>query len=103
MDRTDGAARKAVDAGDFGSAAFFADPYATYARLRGHGSPVWEPKSGAWLITRYGDVEAILRDSRLSKNSRRETPTPFETAVLFQDPPDHTRVRGVLNRAMSGE
>jgi cytochrome P450 len=65
--------------------------------------PVWDPNSGAWLITRYADVEALLRDPRLSKGFQRETPTPFETSVLFQDPPAHTRVRGILNQAFSGD
>ncbi len=87
----------------FSGAAFFTDPYSTYARVRAAGAPIRETNSGAWLIGRYADVEAFLRDSRTSKNYRREKPTPFETSVLFQDPPDHTRVRGVLNRAFSGD
>lgn len=82
---------------------FFADPYATYARVRDRGEPVFEPISQAWLITRYSDVEALLRESRVSKNFRRDAPTAFDMSVLFQDPPDHTRVREILNRAFSGD
>jgi cytochrome P450 len=87
---------------EFGEASFFADPYSTYARIRARGVPAWESNSGAWLITRYADVESLLRDARLSKAFQRETPTPFEASVLFQDPPAHTRVRGILNQAFSG-
>lgn len=88
---------------DFTGPSFFSAPYSTYARIRGAGIPVWEPHSRAWLITRYADVETLLRDSRLSKNFQRETPTPFEMSVLFQDPPAHSRTRGVLNHACSGK
>jgi cytochrome P450 len=66
------------------------------------GSPVLDQSSNAWLITRYADVEALLRETRISKNLQRATPTPFETSILFQNPPDHTRVRAILNQAFAG-
>ena len=88
---------------EFSGPAFFADPYATYDRIRTGAAPVWEPRSQAWLIARYADVEALLRESRVSKNVQRVVPTPFESAVLFQNPPDHTKVREILNRAFSSD
>jgi cytochrome P450 len=85
----------------FGGASFFADPYSAYANIRATGSPVFESISGAWLVTRYADVDALLRDARVSKNMQRSPPTPFETSVLFQDAPAHARTRGILNQAFS--
>jgi cytochrome P450 len=83
-------------------AAFFADPYPTYARLRDRGCPVFDPTANTWLIARYAEVEAFLRETRVSKTVQRAAPTPFETSILFQNPPDHTRVRAILNQAFSG-
>jgi pimeloyl-[acyl-carrier protein] synthase len=97
------APQPAIGPAELSGASFFADPYSTYARIRARGVPAWESNSGAWLVTRYADVESLLRDARLSKTFRRETPTPFETSVLFQDPPAHTRVRAMLNQAFSGD
>jgi pimeloyl-[acyl-carrier protein] synthase len=86
---------------EFGGVSFFADPYSTYAVFRARGIPAFDRISRAWMITRYADVEALLRDVHVSKNFQRAEPTPFESSILFQDPPDHGRVRGVLNRAFS--
>lgn len=41
-----------------------ADPYATYAQLRGPVS--WNEQMGLWLVTRYEDVRWALGDPRLS-------------------------------------
>ncbi len=51
--------------------AFRANPYPFYARLR-HEAPacpvVLPDKQTAWLVTRYDDVVAALKDERLVKN-----------------------------------
>src|SRR6266849_3766586 len=51
-----------------------ADPYPLYARLRKE-APVCRVRAGRlfdfWLITRYDDVVAALRDERLSKDPRK--------------------------------
>ncbi len=47
------------------------------------------------------DVEMVLRESRISKKIQRPIATPFETSVLFRDPPDHGRIRGLLNRVFA--
>ncbi len=79
-----------------------ASPAVRISALRSLASPVFDPASKAWLITRYADVEALLRETRVSKNFPRATPTPFDSSVLFQNPPDHTRIRQILNQAFSG-
>ncbi|WP_433132791.1 cytochrome P450 family protein [Micromonospora sp. CA-240977] len=70
----------------------------------------------AWLVTRHRDVRAALADPRLAKNSvsvvhlmRRHTdPDKFHNVVksaahhmLNSDPPDHTRLRRLVNRAFT--
>ncbi len=92
---------RSIDAVSLSGSSFFADPYPVYGQLLANPQPVRDAASGAWLISRYADVESLLRDSRTSKQFQRETPTPFETSVLFRDLPDHARVRAVLNQAFS--
>src|SRR5882672_12316358 len=46
--------------------AFVADPYPTYHRLRAE-DPVHHSPLGFWVLTRYPDVMAMLRDPRLTK------------------------------------
>ena len=86
---------------DLTGAAFFQDPYPAYARLRAGREPVYNDATHAWMITRFADVESVLRDPRISKKIQRATATPFETSVLFRDPPDHGRIRGLLNRVFA--
>jgi cytochrome P450 len=52
---------------DFQSPEFIADPYPTYAILR-EQAPVYQLESGSWLITRYQDVEYLLKSPRLNKD-----------------------------------
>src|SRR3954469_14077740 len=56
---------------DLASPAFKANPYPTYARLR-REAPVVRPRIGwrreAWVVTRYVDVAALLRDPRFAKD-----------------------------------
>jgi cytochrome P450 len=96
----------------FGPAAI-ADPYPTYAALQAAG-PLHRSEEffeGAWLLTRYDDVAAALKDERLSARrtggwlshtdaDARERLAPFQRlfarALLFADAPDHTRLRQAL-------
>ena len=88
---------------------FIADPYPTYQRLRETGGPCWVAHSGAtggmWFVTQYADVAALLKEARVSKNVSRLLPpdlvTPLEKAMLFQDPPDHTRLRNVVGQTFT--
>ena len=45
---------------------FLADPYPTYHRLRAE-DPVHQSPLGFWVLTRYDDVSAVLRDPRFIK------------------------------------
>lgn len=94
-----------------------ADPYPLYHRLRAEDPVHWDEEMGYWVVTRYADVVAALRDSRLS--AARTAPSvddwpppelhealgPVVRAImrqmLFLDPPDHTRLRGLVNKAFT--
>ena len=96
------------------SPAFVADPYPAYAGLR-EGPPVtWFEPSRQFLVSRYGDVSALLRDRRLGRSylhvatheemGRAPDPPhlePFWTLIragmLDVEPPDHTRLRRLVS------
>ncbi|NSC25530.1 cytochrome P450 [Streptomyces albus subsp. chlorinus] len=81
-----------------------------YARLR-REEPITRvtlPYGGqAWLVTRYDDVRFVLSDSRFSRAAsvRPGAPRFFEQPVAeglgYIDPPRHTTVRRLLNRAFT--
>jgi cytochrome P450 PksS len=98
--------------------AFKVNPYPTYAHLR-HEAPValvqLPDSRQAWLISRYPDVMAALKDPRLVKDRRRVATQhrmqfehlvePFFKSLQFTmldlDPPDHTRIRGLVHTAFT--
>lgn len=88
-----------ADAPSLAGPGFFADPYPAYAQLVAAGRPVFDASSNAWLIASYADVDAALRDPRLSKQDTGAGEGPFQVSVLFRDAADHARTRAVLNHA----
>ncbi|MFO1080628.1 MAG: cytochrome P450 [Reyranellaceae bacterium] len=94
--------------------AFIADPYAFYRQLR-EAAPVFRGPQGFWLVSRYDDAQFALRDKRFGKdfesNMRRrygalggmDQPAIASLArtMLVLDPPDHTRLRGLVNKAFT--
>src|SRR5262245_31288760 len=87
---------------------FVADPYPTYHRLRAQ-DPVHHSPLGFWVLTRYDDVVAALRDPRLAKEAIASfvaqrlgvAPLGIGLSMLDRDPPDHTRLRGLVSKAFT--
>lgn len=93
------------------------DPYAYFARLREVDPVHWNERWGGWLVTRYDDVVRAFRDpERLSSDRMahfvrelspqdRERLTVliryFSRWLVFTDPPYHTRVRMLVNKAFT--
>jgi hypothetical protein len=88
---------------DFRSPRFRANPYPFYARLRAE-APVYRTNAfwfPVWLVTRYDDVLAVLKDERFSKGFYSRIPfmpRAFYRTLLNLDPPDHTRLRALVGR-----
>ena len=92
---------------------FIANPYPFYHRLR-ETEPMHLTPLGFYVASRYADIATTLRDKRFGKDfagrmSRRHGPEILEEPVyrsmrhwmLQQDPPDHTRLRGLVVRAFT--
>jgi len=94
-----------------------ADPYSIYRELREEAPVYWQPMMQTWILTRYEDNLAVLRDHaafssertraknalvqqlesfRLSSGPLGTTPT-----MLSVDPPAHTRMRSLANKAFT--
>jgi cytochrome P450 len=93
--------------------AVLADPYPLFERLRTEDPVHWDPYLHAWVVTRYADVVKVFQTM-----SADRTPTPERLAalgmeqltpiarvmvrqMLFLDPPEHTRVRGLAAAAFT--
>lgn len=94
---------------------FKANPFPFYARLRAE-QPVCHVDIAlapgireAWLVTRYDDVVAVLKDSRFAKNRENaatkpwlpEFVKPLERNMLDLDEPDHGRLRTLVHKAFT--
>ncbi len=93
------------------------DPYQFFHLLREH-EPVHHTPFGVYLLTRHADAATIVRDPRLSNNQEHsdlfrafaEANPPSDddamsqmnsVVMLFMDPPDHTRLRGLVSKAFT--
>jgi cytochrome P450 len=98
--------------------AFRADPYALYRRLR-ERDPIHRSRAAfGWVLSRHADILEVLRDDRFSADDRNferypqlraeairnglADPDEEDTPVMLRsDPPDHTRLRGLVSKAFT--
>ena len=93
-----------------------ADPFPIFARLRAEEPVHWNEVLGGWVLTRYHHVRQVLNDARFSADRitpfRNHLAPDARTQVsellkmlglwaVFNDPPEHTRRRALLNRAFT--
>ncbi len=94
----------------------YADPYPVYTEMRTKDPVHWSELARAWFLTRHADVNNVLKDNRFSvegtqqKSNERmgvklDEASPLRRInkkwMLFVDPPDHTRLRGLVNMALT--
>lgn len=97
------------------------DPYTPLARLREEQAVVFAERHGAWLVTRFDDVESALIDRRLSSDrvspvldrvrqegedaasGRSEILGIIKSWMVVTDPPEHTRLRKLAAGAFKNQ
>jgi len=92
------------------------NPYPLYRQLREEDPVHWSPLLESWILTRYDDVLEVLKHPQFSADRRRARNRfvqaameqqaqagPFAQAqtMLSSDPPEHTRLRGLVSKAFT--
>lgn len=94
-----------------------ANPYPLYHQIRTEDPVHWDEPMGFWVVTRYADLMTAFLKRRFSKaqgmtaalnrlpETERETAKPvyqvFSKQILYADPPYHTQLRGLVNKAFT--
>jgi pimeloyl-[acyl-carrier protein] synthase len=95
---------------------YVTNPYPLYRSLRAEAPIYWDFVLCGWFLTRYADVRAALVDPRLTtknfpfdvsqlpetlQNDLAPLGRVMKTEVLYNDAPEHDRLRRPLNRAFN--
>jgi len=99
--------------GELATPAGQSDPYPIYSRLRELGDAISGPDD-ALIVTGYRECSALLREPRLRKNpgrllaasgfpdwEQRPALRTMFTSLLMINPPEHTRLRGLVSRVFT--
>jgi cholest-4-en-3-one 26-monooxygenase len=88
-------------------------PHESFAYLRRESPIYWQPEpagTGYWVVTKYDDVVTVSRDpatyssyvgTALMDDRDPEAVAQQQLMMLNQDPPDHTRLRALVNRGFT--
>ena len=85
-----------------------ADPYPVYARLRDEVPLYYNERYDFWALSRYTDVEKALLNWETFSNQRSDIlelmKSDFDMpkgVMMFEDPPIHTMLRGLMSRVFT--
>ena len=88
------------------------DPYPLYEQMR-NGPRRWRSSLGTFVLSAYDDCLEVLRHPKLGRTesdmpvngsfsgTRRQRNDENSNVMLFLNPPDHTRIRGLVSRAFT--
>lgn len=92
------------------------DPFTLLADVREQARVVRDDLLGRYIVSRFEDVHQVLNDRDLAVDPRKAEENSFnrmfrqryedeatgrEPSMLFLDPPDHTRLRGLVSKAFT--
>jgi cytochrome P450 len=90
------------------------DPHPLYRTLRETAPIFATATTGTWVVSGFENARALLRDPRCGSpmdddsnvrqaidGSPRRARNPEYQTMLFMNPPDHTRIRGLVSRAFT--
>jgi cytochrome P450 len=95
--------------------AFYADPYPILNKWRENGPVFYHRVFGQWMVVGYEEAQELLRsgDTSASENTDTllsvrpysqlsdQTKNGLRSWLLLSDPPDHTRLRGLVSRTFT--
>jgi cytochrome P450 len=97
---------------------FFSDPYSFYDELRAVDPVYWSTTLNAWVVTGYEPAETILKAPKAFSSAGRMAAvldtlpaeqrsqfdviySHFSGGLIRSDPPDHTRLRGLISKVFT--
>jgi cytochrome P450 len=86
---------------------FFADPQAIYRRMRDEAPVYYNEKYDFYALTRHADVAAAFKDFETYTSSRGvdlqavKSGEPPPLSIIMMDPPDHRRMRSLVNKVFT--
>jgi cytochrome P450 len=94
---------------------FLDDPHPVYDRIHNEAPVCWSDAFESWLVTRYDDVASAVNNPVFSSRNKSGPMPPAEvleelekgfpmTGMLYgTDPPEHTRLRALVQAAITAE
>ncbi len=92
---------------------YFDSPFETYRRMRDEAPLYYSEKYDFWALTRYEDVSAAIRDHETFSSAKGvtleivkaaasgDTDNPTGKIIISLDPPEHERMRKLVNRVFT--
>ena len=89
---------------------FFCAPFETYRRMRDEAPVYYSEKYDFWALTRYDDVAAAVKDHETFSSAKGvtldivkapEAVSPIGKIIISLDPPEHERMRKLVNRVFT--
>ena len=88
---------------------FFTDPYPTYRRMREEAPVYYSQEYDFYALTRHADVAAAFKDYETYSSARgielsmikKGGVPPESKSMIFMDPPEHRRMRSLVNKVFT--
>ena len=78
------------------------DPYPDYKNWRENNPIWWAEDVNAWVVSRDKDVHIVLKNPKLfSSAAMGERDHEISLPLLTDDPPRHTKLRAIMNKAFT--
>jgi cytochrome P450 len=84
------------------------NPYPYFAHLRDHSPVYWVESLKSWAVSRYDDVASIAKNTQLFSSAPiipailgDQNPVPEVNWMISADPPAHTALRKLVNKAFT--
>ncbi|MCP6683757.1 cytochrome P450 [Bacillus nakamurai] len=77
------------------------DPFPWYEKMRRENPVHFDEENKVWSVFLYDDVKKVIGDKEAFSSHRLQMTSSIGNSILNMDPPKHTRIRSVVNRAFT--